>query len=277
MVCITALMDNQIVGRKGLLAEHGLSMLVEYEGKRVLFDCGPGPNFLTNARRLGISLADLDAVVLSHSHYDHAAGYRDLVEAGLGSKVLYTGQGFFEPKYAVQGIRYSNLACGFDREFLAEHQICHREVSGEIQLFPGMWLVTGFPRNNDFEIIPEKFLRRTSSGFCTDDFRDEACLALETEGGLAMVVGCSHPGIVNMVTQVSAWLGKKVRAVFGGTHLSDARPLRLSRTLDALGEAGVEILGFSHCTGAAAEQLVEADSRFHSCHLGSGDCVFLEK
>ena len=75
--------------------------------KRLLFDWESGENTLYNAHKLGIDLSNLDSVVLSHSHYDHSAGYKDLTEAGLGSEDLYVGKGFFQKKYTFDGIKLS--------------------------------------------------------------------------------------------------------------------------------------------------------------------------
>ena len=80
MLQITALMDDQLTGRKDLLCEHGLSVHISYHGKRILFDCGSSEKTLYNAKKLGIDLRKLDAMVLSHSHYDHAGGFRYLAE-----------------------------------------------------------------------------------------------------------------------------------------------------------------------------------------------------
>ena len=80
MLRITALMDNKPSENKALIAEHGLSLLAQYGDRRILFDCGSGANTLKNAHRLGLDLKNLDAVVLSHSHYDHAGGFRYLAE-----------------------------------------------------------------------------------------------------------------------------------------------------------------------------------------------------
>lgn len=276
MVEITVLMDNQIVGRRGLIAEHGLSAYVEYRGRGLLFDCGPGPNFLENARRLGIDLSKVETVVLSHSHYDHAGGFRDLAEAGFGIREVCTGPDFFEPKYAREGMRMSNLSCGFDSTLLKKHGFRHREVRGVEELFPGAWLVSGFPRVRDFETVPERFVRRTAEGFVPDDFRDEVCLALETDRGLAVVVGCAHPGIVNMVSHIRKVLRKPAWAVIGGTHLSKASPERIEKTLCGLKTQGVTLLGLGHCSGEAVEAAVGEDPALTACHLGSGDGVFLE-
>lgn len=277
MLHITALMDNKPTENKALIAEHGLSFFVEYRGLRILFDCGSGAHTQDNAHRLGIDLKDLDAVILSHSHYDHAAGYRDLIEQGLGSSELYTGTAFFEPKYAFMGARYTNLSCGFDQNFLEQNRIRHHVISNIKEIFPGVWLISGFPRTHDFETIPDRFVRRTATNsFLTDDFCDEVCMALEVDGGLSVLVGCSHPGILNMTTHVSKLLDKPIRSVFGGTHLVEADDARIDLTIRTLQDMGLEILGLSHCSGDKADCAICARAEIRGCHLGSGDCVFFD-
>lgn len=276
MLRITALMDNKPTENKALIAEHGLSLYVEYNGRRILFDCGSGANPLHNAHRLGVNLKDLDAVVISHSHYDHAAGFRDLTENSLGSSELYTGPNFFEPKYARDGVRYTDLSAGFGAKFLDEYQITHHEVHGLQQMMPGVYLISGFPRIHDFETIPQRFVRRTSDGFIIDDFSDEVCMALEVDGGFAVLVGCSHPGILNMMTHVHQLLGKPIRAVFGGTHLVEADGQRIDRTIHQLCGMGMEILGLSHCSGDAADCAIHACTEIQGCHLGTGDSIFFD-
>ena len=110
---ITTLMDNLPSENKALVNEHGLSVLIERGSKRFLFDCGQGAHTWANARRLGLNVKRIDAVILSHSHYDHAAGFRDLIESGEGGSMLWTGPRFFEPKYAFDGLKYTDLSCGF--------------------------------------------------------------------------------------------------------------------------------------------------------------------
>ena len=110
MIRITALMDNMIAENKSLFAEHGLSLLIEKDTHKLLFDCGQGAHTLANAHRLGRDLSSLDAVILSHNHYDHAAGFRDYAEQIDGCRLLYTGPHFFEPKYAFDGLKYTDLS-----------------------------------------------------------------------------------------------------------------------------------------------------------------------
>lgn len=270
---ITALMDNKLTGRKDLMCEHGLSLLVTRDGKSVLFDCGSSEKMLYNARKLGVDLGKLDAVALSHAHYDHTGGFRFLAEQYPVARI-FTGPGFFEEKYAVSDNCYRSLAAGFDQAFLAERGISHTFVEGVVEILPGVYGISGFPRVEPMETIPERFLRLTKAGLIPDDFRDELCLALETGSGIVLLVGCAHPGIINMVRHVGARLGKPVRAVLGGTHLSEADPARIGHTVDALEEMGVTLLGLSHCSGDGAEALIRQREGITACHLGPGDCVF---
>lgn len=270
---ITALMDNKLTGRKDLMCEHGLSLLVTRDGKSVLFDCGSSEKMLYNARKLGVDLGKLDAVALSHAHYDHTGGFRFLAEQYPVARI-FTGPGFFEEKYAVSDNCYRNLAAGFDQAFLAERGISHTFVEGVVEILPGVYGISGFPRVEPMETIPERFLRLTKAGLIPDDFRDELCLALETGSGIVLLVGCAHPGIINMVRHVGARLGKPVRAVLGGTHLSEADPARIRYTVDALEEMGVTLLGLSHCSGDGVEALIRQREGITACHLGPGDCVF---
>ena len=243
---------------------------------RLLFDCGASAVPMANAHRLGLSLKELDAVVLSHSHYDHAAGYRDLIEAGLGSRHLYIGPGFFRKKFAFDGLRYTDLSAGFGEDFLQDHGITTHVTDGVLELDFGVYLVSGFPRVTPFETIPERFVCLTEDGFRRDDFPDEQCLVLERGGKLYLFVGCSHPGILNMVRHVFSVLNKPVAAVFGGTHLVEAGKDRILNTVNVLREMGMETLGLSHCSGDAAEALARDVSGVRVCHLACGDSIFLE-
>ena len=273
MLQITALMDNRLTGRKDLLCEHGLSLHIAANGKSILFDCGSSEKMLYNAKKLGIDLGKLDAVILSHAHYDHAGGFRFLAEQYPVGQV-YTGHGFFEPKYACADNCCKNLSAGFDEDFLKKHGIAHCTVAGVEEILPGIYAVSGFPRLEPMETIPDRFLRLTDTELVPDDFRDEICLALETREGVALLAGCAHPGILNMARHVAKVLGRPIRAVLGGTHLAEADQARVQRTVEGLRQMGVTFLGLNHCSGELAEALIRQREDIAACHLGPGDCVF---
>lgn len=275
MMVLRTLLENQLSQNRSLQAEHGLSFLVETEGKKILFDCGAGKAARQNAKKMNVSLKDVDFVVLSHSHYDHAGGYPDMVSHGVCAPLI-TGPCFFEEKYALDGDKYVYLGCGFGQDFVEKKKIRHRVCEKSMTLFAGCHVVGGFERNHDFEKAPARFVRQTSAGMIEDDFPDEVCLVLETKKGLAVIVGCSHPGILNMVETVKKRFDAPVYAVFGGSHLVEADEARLSATMDILRNMGIGIAGFNHCTGDAAQKRMgENEDGTRYSHLKSGDCVFL--
>ena len=110
---LSVLFENAPGENKSLEYGHGLSILIEFDGRKILFDTASGPAFLRNAKRMGIDLSDLDAVMLSHSHYDHASGFRDLLEEGFEVPSLFVGKGFFDKKYKKRGCVYSDLSAGW--------------------------------------------------------------------------------------------------------------------------------------------------------------------
>lgn len=275
MIILRTLLENQLSQNRALIAEHGLSFLVETGNKKILFDCSAGKAARRNARKMNVSLKDVDYVVLSHSHYDHAGGYPDMAKHGVRAPLI-TGPQFFEEKYAQDGGKYAYLGCGFGRDFLKRERITHRVCEKNITLFPGCHVVGGFERKYEFEKAPARFVRQTAAGMVSDDFADEICLVIESEKGLVVIVGCSHPGILNMIETIRNRFGRQVYAVFGGSHLVEADEDRLSMTMDILRDMGIDIAGFNHCTGdAALKRMEECEDGTVYSHLKAGDCIFL--
>lgn len=275
MMVLRTLLENNLSQNKALIAEHGLSFMVETENAKILFDCSAGSAARKNAKKMHVSLKDVDYVVLSHSHYDHAGGYPDMADHGVLAPLI-TGPNFFEEKYASEGEKYVYLGCGFGPSFLTKKSVIHRVCEGCETLSEGCYVVGGFKRIHDFEKAPARFVRQTKDGMIADDFPDEVCLVLEREKGLVMIVGCSHPGILNMIESVRERFGKPVYAVFGGSHLVEADEVRLAETMRLLKGMGIARAGFNHCTGDAAQnRLSQCKDGVMYSHLKAGDCIFL--
>lgn len=275
MMVLRTLLENNLSQNRALIAEHGLSFMVETENMKILFDCSAGSAARKNAKKMNVSLKDTDYVVLSHSHYDHAGGYPDMADHGVLAPLI-TGPNFFEEKYAREGEKYVYLGCGFGPSFLTKKGVTHWVCEGCETLSEGCYVVGGFKRIHDFEKVPARFVRQTEDGMIADDFPDEVCLVLEREKGLVMIVGCSHPGILNMIESVRERFGKPVYAVFGGSHLVEADEGRLAETMRLLKDMGIARAGFNHCTGDAAQnRLSQCGDGVAYSHLKAGDCIFL--
>jgi 7,8-dihydropterin-6-yl-methyl-4-(beta-D-ribofuranosyl)aminobenzene 5'-phosphate synthase len=254
---ITTLVENSQGEHLGLKTEHGLSFFIEKDGHTLLFDTGQSGIFIENARQLRINLADLEYVVLSHGHYDHSGGLRSLSERAKKFELLL-GEGFFNEKYGYYNNAYEYLGNNFDETFLAERGIPYRSVSEDVEeLIPGFFVITNFPRIHEDEVINPRFRVLKDGSFQPDRFDDEVMIAIETEKGLVALLGCSHPGMRNMLDFAEKKLGKAIYAVLGGTHLVESAKDSRARSLDYFKEKNIEVVGVSHCTGKEAMELLK--------------------
>ena len=246
---VTVLVDNHVSGsRKELEAEHGLSMYIETPDSTFLFDCGHTGVAWENARKMGVDLLAVKQVVLSHSHYDHAAGFPSLLKY-CQPEVLFTGKNFWQEKYSYDREKdeYLYKGCGFTKAELDSWGIKQKVCQSVLPLNDYVSIATGFEKYYDFETIPEKFVRGKEK--VADPFDDEICVLLPEGDGLAMLVGCSHVGILNMVATVKKRLKLPVYSVMGGIHLSSAAEERMDRTMQELAQLGVKNFNLCHCSG----------------------------
>ena len=253
-----------------LLFEHGLSFYIEKDGRKLLFDTGQSGAFLSNAERLQVNLPDLEYVALSHGHYDHSGGFRDLCEYTQGVQLIL-GRGFFNEKYSLHDTVYTFKGNNFNEEFLLKKKIPYRMITGAIEeILPDVFVVTDFPRNIAGEKPNPRFQLLSGSSFIEDSFTDEILIVIDTPEGLVVLVGCSHPGIINMLEAVKNRFNKPLYAVFGGTHLVDASEERIVNTVDYFRKSTIQKIGACHCTGEKAiERLRSLGDRFLEVHTGS--------
>ncbi len=256
---ITVLVENEAPEGSGLEAEHGLSLFVETEGTSFLFDCGQTGMFRRNAEKLGVELSAAEAVILSHSHYDHAGGFTSLMEC-CRPKRLYMGPSFWQEKYSYdrEEERYVYKGCGFMKKDLQDWGIEERICRSTLTIRGSVRVFTGFPFRYSFEQISGKFCRGAEKE--KDPFEDEICLLLPEEDGLALAAGCSHRGILNMTAAVREKTGLPVRRIIGGIHLTGADRERTERTLSELERLGVRYLNLCHCSGISLPGKLSAGS-----------------
>lgn len=267
-------MDDKPSEHLGLYHEHGLSFYVDTGSEKLLFDFGSGSHTVANAEKLDVPLKDISFAIGSHGHYDHAGGYPACVDAGLRCP-LVTGKGFFTEKYAIDDVCATYLGNGFDLKYLTEHQIRHLECDGMLKLSEDAYVLNAFARSYDFETIPERFVLRHNGEWVQDNFTDEICLVVKLAGGVFVIVGCSHPGILNILTSVEKRFQMPILGVAGGTHLMEASDERIRRTLTIMEGFGISVIGFNHCSGDRLRSIVGEYPKLHAVYLGAGDGLFL--
>jgi len=274
MIRITTLIENSAGEHLALKHEHGVSFCVEANGRKVLFDTGQTGNFIENAGQLRISLDDIEYVVVSHGHYDHSGGVRS--PAGLTTKFeLVTGAGFFEEKYAERNGGYEFLGNNFTSEFLDRQGIRHSELDAQVrELIPGVYVLGKFPRLHPDELINPRFKLLRGGSFVPDSFDDEIMLVIDTPKGIVALLGCSHPGMRNMLDAVKARFNKPIHAVLGGTHLVEASAEGVRASAEYLLDGDIGTIGVSHCTGSGAMKILgESEKKYY--HNRTGSCLIV--
>ena len=263
-ITVTALIENR-PGSPELVCEFGLSLLVEAGGRRILFDTGVSGAFLDNADKLGMDLTRLDAAVLSHGHIDHCRGLCRMVEAGKLAAPLYVHRDFFTDRYwdksESEGY-YEPTSSGLDAAWLVRHRVTWRAVAQDcFPLFPGegLYLMANARRTCAFEPIDPTDLVFTGGQFRPDDYRDELALVIRGAGGLALITGCAHTGLVNLCTHAQRLFALPVTAYIGGTHLAPSPMARTASTIDYVNGSAIHTLAACHCTGPAALEAMARD------------------
>ena len=226
----------------------GYSALVEHRGKRILFDTGNNPDiFARNVEAAGARLDNLDFVVVSHRHLDHAAGLAYLLRVNPGVRIYVPRESF--------GVFGSSLPSSFYRkqDSLPREMRYYDGEPADTLSFGTAWPQGRFvPVDSMLEVAPGIHLIALVSDVPgTRDLR-ELSLAIETAEGMVVVAGCSHPGIERIVEAASG-IDQRVSAVFGGFHLPAAPDSQIERVAAALHDRfRVERVAPGHCTGEPA-------------------------
>lgn len=214
----------------------GFSAFVQFKGKKFLFDTGADASILTNnARALALDIADLDAIVISHNHWDHVYGLPAMVAHGAKSLPVIV------PGPARASIQQQN---------------------------PGAEVV---PVKGPTEILP----RVWSTGSIDTHYRDaplsEQSLILDDDDGLYVLTGCAHAGIVSVMERVKEiFADKPIHLAAGGFHLVDATGVEIGKVSSRLRELGVKDIAPSHCTGRPAIEFFQKEwgEHYRCLYLG---------
>jgi 7,8-dihydropterin-6-yl-methyl-4-(beta-D-ribofuranosyl)aminobenzene 5'-phosphate synthase len=227
----------------------GFSALIEYGGKRILFDTGNNAEiFAHNVEAKGIDLRQLDFAVVSHRHGDHTSGLNHLLKVNPAVKIYAPQENFGVFGAALPGTFYRR------NESLPEDMRYFGGKPPETLRFGSPWPEANFTWiTKTTEIAPGLHLILLNGTWGVDLEVKEISLAIDTPDGIVLVVGCSHPTIEKIVEAARSTLNKPIHLVLGGTHLLPAKDDQISSIAASLRDNwNVRYIAPVHCTGEAA-------------------------
>ena len=212
----------------------GFSCLIESKGKYLLFDTGDsGEKLLKNLNKTCVDLNKIEAVTISHDHWDHTGGLDLFLKENRNAKV-YIPYNFSKGiKEMVKDSNHSYETVGVNRK----------------ELIPDVFSTPVFAR----------FMRPKEQG-----------LVLIGSKGLALITGCAHPNILFMVKEVKRIFYKDVKFILGGFHLHSYPSFHVREIIKNLFKEGVEYFAPAHCTGDRAISIFEKECGSGFIKVGSG-------
>ena len=254
---ITSLLENTTC-RDDMHIEHGLSLYIETAHHKILFDMGQTDLFAQNAKNLGISLTEVDYAVLSHGHYDHGGGLAAFLSENDTAPVFVHRDAFLPHYNGVQ--KY----IGLDTSLACHPRLVFTEDTCKIA--DGLTLFSCNQNDRPHSCGAFGLTERVGDAFIDDDFRHEQYLLIEENGKRVLISGCSHKGILDIVT----WFSPDV--LIGGFHFSKLpTDDTLTSAANALAAHPTEYYT-CHCTGEAQYRFMKQSMpRLH--YLACGEHV----
>jgi 7,8-dihydropterin-6-yl-methyl-4-(beta-D-ribofuranosyl)aminobenzene 5'-phosphate synthase len=252
---VTSPLDNAPHGEHGLAYQ--IETVVDGKSHSCLFDfAADAPGVMKNMNLLKIDLTKIEALGISHDHWDHQAAFLEIMKAKKDQFrkgiPLYVGEQFFAGTYQrlPDGKIVSLLALNrSDVEALGFVKIV--EIKDPTPIIPGAYLPGRVEQVTDYEKIPPGFVAKQGTEYTQETFPGEQAVILNAKGkGLVVISACAHRGIVNTVKHAQNMTGiEKVYLVMGGFHLTNAKPEIIKKTVADIKAINPQYIVPTHCTG----------------------------
>ena len=256
----TVLCENSVGVPFGVVGEHGFACYVETENGNYLFDTGQGFGIVQNSIALKKDLSKIEAVMISHGHYDHTGGLPQVLRA-KGPVDVYGHPTMFIDRYWTDETTTRHIGMPYRREYLESMGASFRLNTEMVEVGPGVFLTGEIPRKSPFEKGDANMVAHMPDGrkIQPDPLPDDLSLILDSDKGLIVVLGCAHAGMINILDYAIEKTSKdRIYAVVGGTHLGFATDEQFEETAKAIDKYDIEKIGCSHCTGLPKAAMLHA-------------------
>jgi 7,8-dihydropterin-6-yl-methyl-4-(beta-D-ribofuranosyl)aminobenzene 5'-phosphate synthase len=274
---ISILVDNNTITDQYFYGEPAVSYFIEDNETRVLFDVGYSDVFLKNAVKLGINLASIDYLVLSHGHNDHTGGLSFLMKKLHKNNLHKKPALIAHPRALIP-------------KFLGTENIGSTANSKHInKTFSVILTKHPYQINDNLIFLGEiptyfEFESRNAIGFCEQEHKqkqedmliDDSALVYKSKNGLVIITGCSHSGICNIIKHAQKICGEeKIVDLIGGFHLLNTSVDRIEKTVEFLTDNPPSKIHACHCTDFAAKKALS--NHFQVSDVGSGMQLIYDK
>jgi len=276
---VVVLAEDSVLYESPYLGQHGVSFLLQgtkrRDSKRILVDVGQNsPALLRNMEMMDISPSSIDAIVLTHCHYDHTHGIAAmLARIDKRGVPVIAHQDIFRLNFLTEPrFRHVGIMPGDSREEIEKAGGSVVLSRDPVTLMPGITTTGEVKRQTDFEEVGIG-LKTIEDGVNRDDqmLDDISVVANVRNKGLVIITGCSHAGIINILRQAMELTHcNRIEGIIGGLHLIDAPEDRIKRTVEELCKLAPAWLYAGHCTGfkAQVELYLALKQKFSPLHTG---------
>ena len=268
---ITTLIENRVnETQPELLAEHGVSFFIEHQDHVYLSDVGQSNKFAQNASRLGVDLGCVEAVVISHHHYDHGGGLGQFFVQNSTAKIyLRAAPGDYT--YIGEAPGQPTKYIGLDQGLLQVHKERIVRVAANCEIQPGLHLLVNIPHHYPKPSGDQRLKMQHGNFKVPDTFEHELATVVEAKEGLVLLTGCAHNGVLNMIAAVQqAFPQKSIAAVIGGFHLGHEDEVTVRQVGEELLALDIPGIYSGHCTGEKAEAILSEvlGQKYHPLYTG---------
>ena len=279
-VCTITILVEDTSRKKKLKAQHGLSLYLEASSQdariRIVFDTGPSQKILSNnLNSLNLKLNDVDAIAVSHGHYDHTDGLPEIIKRTPFHIPVIFHPSLFAPKFAYKP-NLTYIGPSYKQPSITDNAVSITNIK-PLSITNGIMITGEIPLKTDFE-KPYNLWKMGNEGIEQDLMIDEQALIIDVnKKGIVVVTGCAHRGIINTIRYAKRICNRgHVHAIVGGFHLSKASHRVIQSTVAELNVIEPDFLYPCHCTGAEAIKMLCEHFGDRCQPVKTGDNIILQ-
>lgn len=256
MFTLRCLVDNNSVDSALFRSEHGVAFSIESPDGQILFDTGQSGNVLVhNATQMEVDLSQIDALALSHAHYDHTGGLEIFLQHSRSCLPLYAHPDIFRERFTIRDGQPRSVGLRMSQADLVQRMVLNLSAV-PMEMLPGIWTTGEIYERISFEGRSTHHYVQVGGTWQPDPYQDDLSLVLQTLQGLVVICGCCHAGLLNILPHIRRFFPQPIRAIVGGAHLAAAGPIELENIIRELRQQCGEYvpdLYLNHCTGERAQ------------------------